>query len=289
MKAYNNNNQGRIIKKKKNKIKSWKIIGVFMGLGGFFFGVHALAGQMTAVKPETVQSKKVETKEYVEVPVANAEPQESNGQNTKAEQVKPTEEKEIAPTTDDRIQETNGVMEGTLQSVAGDLPYFNQEDVRWGTLNYGPQDPIATHGCGPTAMATVISGLTEESIDPKEMSDWSYNNGYCYAGEGSAHALIPESARSFGLESEGMGYPSIEQIRQTLSEGKLIVALMGYGTFSPETGHFIIIRYLNEDGTVRISDSVEVVHTEQDWDIEHLLDEASPVSAAGGPFWAIWR
>ena len=70
-----------------------------------------------------------------------------------------------------------------------DVAYYHQADSRWGHYMYGKTHTIAVAGCGPTAMAMVVSTLTKDTVEPKEMSDWSYENGYVAEGNGSYHAL----------------------------------------------------------------------------------------------------
>lgn len=55
--------------------------------------------------------------------------------------------------------------------------YYNQLDERYAGKAYGT-DNIGGYGCGPTAMAIVVSSLTDDMVDPVEMAEWSYNNGY---------------------------------------------------------------------------------------------------------------
>lgn len=176
-----------------------------------------------------------------------------------------------------------------LPSVAGDYVYYNQEDIRWANKTYGPEDPIGTHGCGPTLMASLISTLTGEDIDPVQMSNWAYENGYLAPGNGSLHSLIPETAWAYGLNAESLYYPSAEEIEAHLRAGRYIVMVSGHGVFSDEDGHFIALIDIDDQGMVKVSDSVEYPHIKKSWYIQGILDEASPVSSAGGPFWAIWK
>jgi hypothetical protein len=49
----------------------------------------------------------------------------------------------------------------------------------------------------------VVSTLTGTTVDPKEMADWSFENGYVAEGNGNYHALIPNGAQHFGLTVTG--------------------------------------------------------------------------------------
>lgn len=68
--------------------------------------------------------------------------------------------------------------------------YYNQLDERYAGKAYGT-DNIGGYGCGPTAMAIVVSSLTDDMVDPVEMAEWSYNNGYLAKGRDSEIDHIP--------------------------------------------------------------------------------------------------
>ena len=114
--------------------------------------------------------------------------------------------------------------EGETQVV-----YYNQLDERWADEPYG-QDKIGTHGCGPTSMSIVVSTLTGTNVDPVEMAQWSYENGYYCPGGGSYHSLIPKAAEHWGL-SVDMNLDG-ENVADALAEGKLVVAIMSKGHFT---------------------------------------------------------
>ena len=64
-----------------------------------------------------------------------------------------------------------------------DILFFEQSAPAWKDKLYG-SDPIGTHGCGPTAMAMVISSLTDYRVDPTTVANWSVQNGYHPAAAG---------------------------------------------------------------------------------------------------------
>ena len=76
--------------------------------------------------------------------------------------------------------------------------YYNQLDERYASQPYGT-DNIGGYGCGPTSMAIVVSSLTDDTVDPVEMAQWSYENGYWCDNSGSYHALIPAAAEAWRL------------------------------------------------------------------------------------------
>ena len=167
-----------------------------------------------------------------------------------------------------------------------EVVYYNQGDARWGNKLYGKYDTIRVAGCGPTSLAIVVSTFTDKQIDPGQMSDWAYKNGYRCEGSGSYHSLIPEGARHFGLKVEGATIYEGQKIVDALADGKLVVAIMGKGHFTT-SGHFIVLRGITDSGKILVADPASVKKSNQEWDLNIFLNEARRGAAAGGPFWII--
>ena len=165
--------------------------------------------------------------------------------------------------------------------------YYNQLDSRWADKPYGT-DTIGGYACGPTSIAMVVSSLTNTSIDPVQMSKWSYDNGYWCKGSGSYHALIPGAAKAFGLNVEGCSATESQRIVDALSSGKLVVAIMTKGHFT-SSGHFIVLRGVTEEGKILVADPASNKRSKQEWDFSIIINEASKSAGAGGPFWIISR
>ena len=164
------------------------------------------------------------------------------------------------------------------------MVYFNQLDERYCNEPYGT-DHIGGYGCGPTSMSIVVSSLTDEIVDPIEMSEWAYENGYWCSKSGSYHSLIPGAAQAWGLTVEGCTASEPQRIVDALSEGKLVVAIMTKGHFT-NGGHFIVLRGV-EDGKILVADPASYTRSQQVWDLAIILGEASKRAGAGGPFWII--
>ena len=162
--------------------------------------------------------------------------------------------------------------------------YYNQLDERYASQPYGT-DNIGGYGCGPTAMAIVVSSLTDDMVDPIKMARWSYENGYWCKSSGSYHALIPAAAEEWGLPVSGCTTSEPQRILDALAEGKLVVAIMSEGHFT-SSGHFIVLRGV-KDGQIMVADPASYKRSEQLWDLSIILNEASRRAAAGGPFWII--
>lgn len=163
--------------------------------------------------------------------------------------------------------------------------YFNQLDSRWKNSPYG-SDHIGGYGCGPTAMAIVISSLTDGTYDPVYMANWAFQNGFWAKGSGSYHSLIPRSAQAFGLSVSGCTQNEPQRVLDALSQGRLVVALMAKGHFTTG-GHFIVLRGVTADGKILVADPASVKNSEKSWDASIIFNEARKGSGAGGPFWII--
>ncbi len=166
--------------------------------------------------------------------------------------------------------------------------YYSQLDARWKNLPYGQTSTIGEAGCGPTSLAMAVSSLTSQVIDPVQMCQWSYSNGYLCEGSGSYHSLIPEGAKHFGLNVEGCTVDEPQRIVDALSSGKLVIVILGKGTFT-NSGHFLVMRGVTAEGKILVADPASTRKSGMEWDLSIFLNEARKGAAAGGPFWIISR
>lgn len=188
------------------------------------------------------------------------------------------------------IDALQSVQAGSLLQSKGavDVVYYMQSDARWANTYYGGTDTMEVYACGPTSMSMVVSSLTDIRIDPVQMANWANQNGYWYPKSGSLHSLIPDAAKAFGLNSEGVSNTpeAVQKISTALQEGKLIVALMGKGQFT-NSGHFIVLRGITSEGKILVADPMSKERTNQEWDVNTIVKEAKAWANANGPFWII--
>jgi hypothetical protein len=163
------------------------------------------------------------------------------------------------------------------------LPYYNQCDARWGNKMYGG-DTIRVAGCGPTALAMVVSGMTGNKVYPDDVANWSVANGHRAEGAGSYWSLMTAGGRHYGLNVSTASRQDPNTIRKALSEGKPIIVSMGRGHFTT-SGHFIVLRGLTEDGKVLVHDPYSYENSQIAWDIGIIMNESSTNGGvAGSPF-----
>jgi len=191
---------------------------------------------------------------------------------------------------DENYKESYGQSyEGVILSYGStEVVYYNQLDSRWADILYGTSSTIGEAGCGPTALAMIVSTLTGTHHDPVEMSEWSVTHGYRCEGNGSYHSIIPDGARAFGLKVEGATSKDAAKIAEALAGGKLVGVIMSKGHFT-SSGHFIVLRGITETGKILIADPASKRKSEQEWDFDIILNEARKGAGAGGPFWIISR
>lgn len=153
----------------------------------------------------------------------------------------------------------------------GKIPLFIQWDERWGYEKYGSEF-LAINGCGPTALSMIVVGLTgNKDMNPKAIADFSLENGYLVDGIGSSWELMSEGANQLGVESTPLPL-NRNIILNTLESGQPIIATMGPGTFT-QTGHFLVLTGVDEDGKIIINDSDSKERSEETWDIEIFMNE----------------
>lgn len=165
------------------------------------------------------------------------------------------------------------------------ITYYNQADEAWAGSPFGT-DLVGEYGCGPTAMAMVVSSMTETSMNPTTMAAWAAEQGYSAAGSGSYHSIVQGTAKCFGLNCESLGQINADQLREKLSSGGVIVALMGKGHFT-NSGHFIILHGTTATGEILVADPNSRENSVMTWDAQLILDELAEATDDGAPLWLI--
>lgn len=168
-----------------------------------------------------------------------------------------------------------------------EIVYYNQTAPRWADESYGT-DKIGGYGCGPTAMAMAVSSLTDTDIDPAQMAQHCVDQGYWAKKHGSYHSIVPGVAEDFGLVCTPLPPDETDEdsIFRHLSNGSLIVALMGPGHFTSR-GHFILLRGVTLDGSILVADPASPERSLITWDLNLILDELSANRSSGGPMWLL--
>ena len=140
---------------------------------------------------------------------------------------------------------------------------YLQTDARWKSKPYrvtGEQSTIGSAGCGPSCAAMVISTLTGKTVTPEDTCSWSIQHGYKALNQGTYYSYFVPQLKAYGIQCKQMlgsrilnqpQHPIHEQVKQYLSQGYYVIALMCPGTWT-KSGHFVLV--WDWDSKVRICD-----------------------------------
>ena len=159
---------------------------------------------------------------------------------------------------------------------------YSQYDPQWANKPYGTST-IAASGCGPSAMAMIITNLTKQQVTPDITAAYADSQGLYVDGQGSSWSIGPVLAKRWGLQSSALS-KSVQSITAALQSGSLvIVAGKGPEPFT-SGGHFIVIRAVTSDGKWMVGDSAHPDANTQSWDPQQLL-----VSMSDGSIYAVYK
>lgn len=166
--------------------------------------------------------------------------------------------------------------DGKAAGAINGFVVYNQNDPKWDKEPYG-ESTIGAAGCGPSAMAMIITSLTKTEVTPKQTADYGAANGTLYenGNGGSLHNIHSVIGGHWGLKSRYMG-KDIPAINEGLRGGGLLI-LAGDGAAPFTTGgHFIVVRAVTSDGMWLIGDSNSDIGQEnstKEWKPEDILEK----------------
>lgn len=141
---------------------------------------------------------------------------------------------------------------------------YKQYDARWGSNAYavdGESSTIKSAGCGPTAMADVLSAIVSPYIDPVTCASWSRMHGYKVYKSGTSYSYPGAQGAYYGVKVRRINSVSVygkpnaaahSEALQELVSGNWLIACMGKGLWT-SSGHFVVA-YGYNDGVVYIND-----------------------------------
>ncbi len=155
------------------------------------------------------------------------------------------------------------------------IPRFYQNDSRWSHMPFG-SSTVGRAGCGPTSMAMVVTGLTDQVILPPEMCSIAASAGY-KSSEGLIWSFYSYAAPRFGLQVQEL-YPSAsgnQAMLALLSAGNPVIVSVHEGHFTSE-GHFIVLTGITENGMIEVNDPYDPYMSKNHaWPPSIILDEAN--------------
>ncbi len=128
-----------------------------------------------------------------------------------------------------------------------DVPLYIQQDYT--EAMYGAF-PLVSYGCGITTLAMFASYMADEYLTPPALA--ARYGDYCHKS-GTDAMLISDAAPELGYYVKNMFY-DWHDARKAMEEGYMVICLQHKGYFT-RGGHYLVLRSINEDGTVSIRDS----------------------------------
>lgn len=159
---------------------------------------------------------------------------------------------------------------------AGQVPFLYQIDPAWSAAPYAGSD-VETAGCGPTSLAMVYIALTgKTNYDPESMAAFSEQNGYVESGM-TAWRFMTDGAAALGLSSHEVPADA-GRLRAELAAGRPVICSVGPGDFT-ETGHFIVLAGLADDGQLVVRDPNSPSNSARVWDVDRVLGQCRNIWA----------
>lgn len=177
------------------------------------------------------------------------------------------------PVTTPVVNETDITSASLSMPNGSSFTYYEQTWPAYTDYPYG-YNTVGGYGCGPTSMAMVVSNLTNVTVSPKYMADWSYNNGYYVSGRGTAYGLFPAASAAFGIKCSTISCYDKSAVVSALQSGKLLITVVGYGDFT-RGRHFLLIRGITEDGKLLLADSGKYENCLEEWDYSRVLSQVA--------------
>lgn len=162
---------------------------------------------------------------------------------------------------------------GGAQKTNGEFIFYNQYDPQWKDIALGSSGlTIGSGGCGPTAMAMIITALTGTKVTPVEVSQKAVELGIIDSAGTKLHQS-PALAEAFGLKGKQVAKDAVA-ISDALKRGSMI-HISGDGGINPWTdaGHYIAIRGITAEGKWLIADSYNLANNDLEWDPNSILTD----------------
>jgi hypothetical protein len=185
----------------------------------------------------------------------------------------------VNPTTGEAVSECPADSGGASQMVNG-YTVYNQCDPAWANKPYG-SSKICPSGCGPSAMAMILTALLGQRITPDVVAEYAGSQGMYIPGVGSSWAMPGVVAKKWGVKAQAIG-GDIGKINAALKAGGMVI-VSGSGPL-PWTsgGHYIAIMAVTADGKWKIGDSGHKNTSGKDWDPAAIMANGN-----GGSVYAI--
>jgi hypothetical protein len=144
---------------------------------------------------------------------------------------------------------------------------YSQTDPAWRDKPYGTST-IGRAGCGPSAVAMVVSTFLGRRVTPVEIAA---RFGHFYIeGIGSDHQLMFDGPEFYGLTVTRIG-DDMQRAVDELKAGSLILATGKGAVPFTAGGHIIVLRGVTTEGKILVGDSGHAEANHREWSPEELL------------------
>lgn len=158
---------------------------------------------------------------------------------------------------DSQVQRLNkeiASQSGTFGKGTDDV-YYSQNDPRWANTTFAGGTTFGDAGCGPTAVANVVTSMTGERVLPTDALEFAQKKDMVDPARGTSSSLFA----SFGASK---GVPIYESTATTdnvvsqLAKGNKLILRGENGPNYTDAGHFIVADGLTPDGKVIVKDPI---------------------------------
>lgn len=174
------------------------------------------------------------------------------------------------PVVKDTTKETTAV-----KSYTSDVPLIYQSDYN---DSYGT-GTLATHGCGITSLAMVASYYNDTEITPDVLiaRDGDYQYGKYGSDSGTGHEIFAATADELNLPLQEQIHYSTEadlnKVVDALGEGCVVIAKAKSSSVFTNSGHYIVLTGVTEDGKITVNDPNKYNYNEyNEWNGNVLTD-----------------
>lgn len=161
-----------------------------------------------------------------------------------------------------------------------DFPLLLQWDIRWGYVPYGNSgNNVGIAGCGPTCLSMASFYLSgDRHWTPDAIAKFSEENGYYFAGAGTAWALLDEFPAQVGLTSARVSKTE-KKLKAELDKGNVLICSVRLGNFT-SGGHFIVIYGYDENG-FKVNDPKCIYRSRLSWTYEQIKNDIKQTWSIG--------
>ncbi len=131
--------------------------------------------------------------------------------------------------------------------------YYSQLDGRWSGRMYNDATLGAT-GCVSSSIAMAVNGITNNGLTPVGVADYLYynTNEFNKMEYGASGLAIPTAAKHWNVSSNPIR--SLNAYKNALSEGQIVVFLVGPGNFTAPGSTHAIVTFQNSNGSTHVYD-----------------------------------